>query len=210
MRGMKRDRPHMPNRISSAIERLIGKTYADRGRAYAHQGRVTKFSVTEGRQNVVGRVRGSGKNSYSQTILLDWSADGRLIGIEGECTCPIGYNCKHVAAVLFDSEVVLHHDDAPLPEPLRPSTPIAARQTLSGALRTWFDIEPKDTSENTDAYPAAVHDRIYYVLTRNQDRLFVQAMKVRPKKDGTLGKGGRGSPGADILAIRGNAAPDRG
>jgi len=195
MRGMKRDRPHMPNEICTAIERLIGKTYADRGRAYARQGRVTKSSVTEGRRLVFGWVRGSGRSSYSQTISLDWSADGRLVGIDGDCSCPIGHNCKHVAAVLFDGEAALSEEDTPAPLPSIQSAPITAqptttvaRPTLSGALQTWFDIRPKDTSENTDAYPAAVHDRIYYVLTHQRDRLFVQAMKVRPKKDGTLGR----------------------
>jgi len=189
MPGMKRDRPQMPNGISTDIKRLIGKTYADRGRAYARQGRVTKSSGAEGRRLVFGWVRGSGKNSYSQTISLDWSADGRLVGIDGGCSCPVGHNCKHVAAVLFDGEAVLSGEDRR--EPPRQPAPIAARKTLSGALQTWFDIQPQDAAETSDEYPAAVHDRIYYVLMRQRDRLMVEAMKVRLKKDGTLGKGAR-------------------
>jgi hypothetical protein len=71
------------------IDRLIGKTYADRGRAYARQGRVRESTGAEGRRMVFARVRGSGGSSYTQVISLDWADDGHLASIEGECSCPV-------------------------------------------------------------------------------------------------------------------------
>ncbi len=34
---------------------------------------------------------------YSQDILID----GDNYSIDGDCSCPVGYNCKHVAAAIF-------------------------------------------------------------------------------------------------------------
>ena len=181
--------------LKTAIKRLIGETYANRGQVYARQGRVTEFSGAEGRRLLFGEVRGSGRSIYSQTISLDWSADGRLTGIDGECSCPVDYNCKHVAAVLFVAEPIFRGEDTPLilaDEHTRKQAPKAIQQTLSGPLQAWFDIRPKaDVSTASDDYPATVQDRIYYVLNRERDRLVVQPYKVRLKKDGTLGKGAR-------------------
>lgn len=187
--------------LKTDIRRLIGETYADRGQVYARQGRVTEFSGAEGRRLLLGEVRGSGRSVYSQTISLDWSADGRLAGIDGECSCPVDYNCKHVAAVLFVAEPILRGEDAPLiladehtrkqtPQPIQPIQPIP--QTLSGPLQVWFDAQPKtDRSAASDDYPAAVQGRIYYVLNRERDHLVVQPYKVSLKKDGSPGKNAR-------------------
>ena len=188
----------MANMISADIDRILGKVYADRGRNYARQGRVAEVSGAEARRLLFSLVRGSSRSSYSQTISLSWSIDGRLIGIEGDCTCPVGYNCKHVAAVLFFAEPILRGEIAPESPTREPSRQQNSRpalkpgpQILSGPLQVWFDIQPKEASAASDEYPTAVHDRIYYVLSRELDHLVVQAMKVRLKKDGTAGKGAR-------------------
>ncbi len=171
--------------LDADIERLIGKTYADRGRAYARQGRVTKASVTEARRLVFARVRGSGRSSYSQSISLDWSKNRRLVGIEGECSCPIGFNCKHVAAVLFDMATFLAGDTAAKGPDRAPAAP-----ALSGPLLAWFDTQPQtEARQGATGYAADVQNRIYYVLKRERDRLAVTPYKVRLKKDGTPGKG---------------------
>lgn len=173
------------------IDRLIGKTYADRGRAYARQGRVTESTGAEGRRMVFARVRGSGRESYSQTIALDWSDDGNLAGIDGECSCPVGYNCKHVAAVLFEADPILRTSDAPAPKRTRALTPKVAPQALSGPLQVWLESRPKQAQAAPNDYPSTVQNRIFYVLSRERDHLTVQPYKVRLKKDGTLGKGAR-------------------
>ncbi len=49
-------------------------------------------------QEIEGGVNGSGRNVYEQAIYVGVE-DG--VVIDGSCTCPMEYNCKHVAAVLF-------------------------------------------------------------------------------------------------------------
>lgn len=46
------------------------------------------------------KVRGSNHETYEQEIEL--YSDGDDVIIEGFCSCPVGYNCKHVAAVLIE------------------------------------------------------------------------------------------------------------
>ena len=176
--------------LKADIERLIGKTYADRGAAYARGGRVTEFSGAEGKRRLSAKVRGSGRLIYSQTIVLKWSDYGRLVNIAGDCSCHIGYNCKHVAAVLFVTEPLLRDGNAPSsPVQLTPPVSKPARQKLSGPLQVWLETRPKpDISGNSNEYPPRVHDRIYYVLNRNRDNLVMQPYKVRLKKDGSVGK----------------------
>lgn len=170
------------------IKRLIGKTYADRRLAYANQGRVTEITGAESWRLLSSVVKGSAGLRYAQSILLDWSADGRLAGIGGECSCPIGYNCKHVAAVLLSAERILRGGNASS-SPIHEQAPKTIPQTLSRLLQVWFDEQPKtDRSAASDDYPAAVQDRIYYVLNRERDHLVVQPYKVRLRKDGSPGK----------------------
>ena len=52
------------------------------------------------------RLRGSGTAVYEQTI--SFFIDPRTgLHLRGLCTCPIGFNCKHVAAALMAHEAAL-------------------------------------------------------------------------------------------------------
>ena len=48
-------------------------------------------------------VQGSGRNIYSQTVEFNQRRDGSL-NIEGFCSCPVGFNCKHVVAALLEQQ----------------------------------------------------------------------------------------------------------
>ncbi len=56
------------------------------------------------------RVQGSSDGAYEQTIELPVD---RLLGlrVQGRCTCPVGHNCKHVAAALmaFEAHQIRQH-----------------------------------------------------------------------------------------------------
>ena len=45
---------------------------------------------------IISKVMGS--SLYSQNIDITYIISNEVL-IEGECSCPVGYNCKHVAAV---------------------------------------------------------------------------------------------------------------
>lgn len=72
----------------------------ERGTAYARSGHVLRAVVQtqDDGHVVVGHVRGSGTTPYRVTVGVwstphGWRADG-------DCTCPVGYDCKHAAALL--------------------------------------------------------------------------------------------------------------
>ena len=72
------------------------------GKDYFERGRMREFSI----QNqgalfvqISASVKGSAPLPYRQNIRINWRQDLRSAEIDGECSCRVGYNCKHVAAV---------------------------------------------------------------------------------------------------------------
>jgi len=80
---------------------LVGAASLRRGREYSRQRRVGQLRVSSTR-GLVATVRGSGR-SYSTGV--DLSEDGEFLG--GDCTCPLGGDCKHVVAVALTARQTL-------------------------------------------------------------------------------------------------------
>lgn len=85
------------------IVRLVGRPAFDRGRVYARDGRVTAADWHEDKRRLHGIVEGSTDIPYA--CIIDLGDDsGVFTRIEGTaCSCPIGGDCKHVAATLLQS-----------------------------------------------------------------------------------------------------------
>ncbi|VAW66671.1 DNA/RNA helicases, SNF2 family [hydrothermal vent metagenome] len=70
-----------------------------RGLNYFKQGMVISLDVNEINDYTISlssEVSGSGYNPYEQMILIEKSYQS--LDIDGQCTCPVGFNCKHVVA----------------------------------------------------------------------------------------------------------------
>jgi superfamily II DNA or RNA helicase len=88
----------------SQILKHIGSSYFAHGESYFDNGNVVTLEIEdegEGLADFHSEVSGSkttgGKPKiYTQEVYLNWT-DSKIV-IEGECSCPVGYNCKHVAA----------------------------------------------------------------------------------------------------------------
>ncbi len=77
----------------------IGNTYYARGNDYYQRGYVNSIVVDTENDDAIelkSTVKGSGNQLYTQNISIDKSS--RHIDIEGDCSCPVNYNCKHIAA----------------------------------------------------------------------------------------------------------------
>lgn len=98
-----------------------------RGRRYAEQGRATLLSI-EG-QILKARCQGSEERDYRQSIRLQ--PRDPLWEVHGLCSCPVGYNCKHVVAALLTLERAHQRGEAPQ----------ASDPEVEQILRT--DIEPR-------------------------------------------------------------------
>lgn len=80
---------------------LVGMGPFTRGRAYAREGRVHLLHHDPETGEVMGLCQGSGTHTYATTLEYEYSPAGVLTAVEGECSCPVGYNCKHVVALLL-------------------------------------------------------------------------------------------------------------
>ncbi len=79
----------------------LGSVYAQRGRSYWKQGAVLNMECNSDFSQIRARVSGSRRTPYSVSISLHWN--GFKWRIDGECSCPVGFNCKHVAAALLSA-----------------------------------------------------------------------------------------------------------
>ncbi|MGR6965335.1 DEAD/DEAH box helicase [Geodermatophilus sp. URMC 61] len=80
----------------SVIRRSVGHDAFRRGAAYASEGRVSDIAYSRTLGQFDAMVTGSGGRLY-QTIAAYDAGSARWWG---ECSCPVGADCKHVAAVL--------------------------------------------------------------------------------------------------------------
>jgi len=141
------------------IERECDEGAFRRGLGYFRQGRVSKVKISAGGKIIKGRVRGNYASSYSQDISI--SEFGGQTAIDGDCTCPVGFNCKHVVAVLLQG----------LREPLSPvstAAPSSGKPGLDPKVKYWLDgleqaVSPPDGAD-PNAYPDDIRQRLIYVL----------------------------------------------
>jgi superfamily II DNA or RNA helicase len=100
--------PNYPEWVLQLSERrlveLFGEVTLARGQEYVRQGRVGHIAIGSGTGGslIQAQVRGSSARAY-QTVAR-YQADSGLISTS--CSCPIGYNCKHGAALLWHMRTV--------------------------------------------------------------------------------------------------------
>jgi superfamily II DNA or RNA helicase len=80
------------------VAAAVGPRSFDRGLVYARGGRVARVEWDPAAEALTGSVVGQGA-LYDTAVYFVAGRDGALAFEDGECTCPVGYNCKHVAAL---------------------------------------------------------------------------------------------------------------
>jgi superfamily II DNA or RNA helicase len=76
------------------------------GNAYWLQGRVSALEMDADFALITAEVRGSAARPYEVTILFSDDAGGP-VEAHIDCSCPVGFDCKHGAAVLFAAQAQL-------------------------------------------------------------------------------------------------------
>ncbi|MCT2007574.1 DEAD/DEAH box helicase [Micrococcus lylae] len=116
-------RTSTPRIDTDAIRAVVGATFASRGLQYASTSRVGRVTFDPEEGLLTAQVAGSVPRPYRVRVWLQPSvaADLQPEGtdpldmewepVSGECTCPVGADCKHVAAVCYRA-VRLRSDDA--------------------------------------------------------------------------------------------------
>lgn len=82
---------------------LVGKAAFDRARVYARNGAVTDLAWDDAERVLTATVQGSEARPYRSEIELVPAANGYSRPVDSACTCPLDWNCKHVAAALLSS-----------------------------------------------------------------------------------------------------------
>src|SRR5690349_1194834 len=84
------------------VEAYLGREVFARGRAYAANGHVLRMRVESerGGELLRGAVVGNG-GLYETSAYVIIGRDGRRNFAGGTCSCPVGEDCKHVAALII-------------------------------------------------------------------------------------------------------------
>ena len=165
------------------LRRAIGHVSFERGLDYFERGMVRSVEF-ETPCRIHGRVSGRRSNLYSVLAVVALRADGRLLSIEGHCSCPVGFNCKHVAAVLLAAQEFSTDGSS------RGSG--RAREPVSGEVRQWLNRWPEPAAGRANNRPAGPparsREHLFYVVHRDaMRRANVTPYRAYLRKDGTIG-----------------------
>ena len=158
------------------LDRAFAPVYLARAERYLREGRVLTADFSAGQGIVVGRVRGSGNRVYQSIIHIEIQADGRP-RVAGQCSCPVGYNCKHVAAVLLSL----------IAESGREATQTVAKP-LPPEVRTWLGRVERLASSRASEDPHLILYRLRSDARHGFRRLYLKGVKVRRLQAGGFGK----------------------
>ncbi len=153
------------------IRNHLGLNAFSRGKSYQQEGRVTDLYVSPNRTSITGAVEGSREEPYQQSITLVREIGGG-VQIKGLCSCPMGSNCKHVAAVLLEA---LSKTQSAAAEPAKPApiqaaplvpAPVLPASPLPYEVKTWLDQFTQ--SARGDGYPPEINQRLLYLITSRE------------------------------------------
>ena len=159
-----------------ALRDAFPPNYLDRGSRYFRNGKVLNADYNPARGLVTGRVIGSRGRVYQSIVHLGHQDDGAL-RIVGQCSCPAGYNCKHVAALLLSVGDRAEKGTEPQPSELLPLE-----------VSSWLNRVERLAASTSDEDP----HRLLYLLRceRKFDRMrtHVHVVRVRRLESGGYGK----------------------
>lgn len=164
--------------LDHLLEEFSAATLA-RAHLIRREGKVLAFHVED--TFVFGKVRGSNHETYLQEIELARDEDG--VAIEGECSCPVGYNCKHVAALLV--EAFERRASGRRSSHARPSAVPVAPPPLPRELDVWLARARAGAPRSG----SSTNHRLLYVLSLHEDangrrRVMLELHSGRSGKNG--------------------------
>lgn len=169
---------------TSDVEHAVGESSYLRGLDYFRRGMVhtVKFGAP-GR--IHGKVSGSRPEPYTVVARYESGSGGTLVPVEGHCSCPVGRNCKHTAAVLLAAR----H----LSPGARHIAGGSAGESVSRDVRGWLDDWPGPAPAKPDARPPGPpepgRDHLFYVVHRDgTDGMRIDPYRAYLKNDGEIGR----------------------
>jgi len=150
-----------------------------RGLRYYHDGMVSEFTVKEKRDGLSIDATVAGTYMYRQEI--DVSVDKYGIDIDGECSCPVGYNCKHVVAVIYKLKYEYLG---------KKSTQKSALAEEDKWLNKLIELQKEEAGTlQMDTIPSSGDFLIYRLFMDNYRGNELNFYRAKILKNGTLSKG---------------------
>jgi SNF2 family DNA or RNA helicase len=151
--------------------RYYGSNY-QRGKEYCNEGRVTKI-LFENNQ-LTAFVTGNSSKPYEVEINISQERDQK--DFTGYCSCPVGYQCKHVVATLLEGikimEIIANDN-----------TSVAVSEPkLDWNVASWLDSLEEKTEERTNTKRIIV-----YFLERLVEGFKVYPVSISFLKSGAFG-----------------------
>ncbi len=145
----------------------------DKGRPYQRRGAVRELRADKGGQRLIASVQGTRPRPYHVFVDIGTSDP---VSLTGRCSCPIGLNCKHAAAVLLEA----------LQNP--PRIEHAAADPLVGPIGGWLQLLRQTAAAHA---PTATEEIAYRLDAPPQPGmpLVIEARIVRLLKAGGWGAG---------------------
>ena len=160
-------------------------SYYSRGVSYYNTNKVENCIIDEIYEDfllLLGAVKGSNRSIYSQSIEITDEFENDDIVIEGQCSCPVGYNCKHVVAVCIYYLEKMQYSYKKLT--VRKEEKSEVDMWLENLETTNLD---KSNSEYFITYRLFASDHPYHDHPYHKDEL--QFFKSKFLKNGSISKG---------------------
>ncbi|MDX8387351.1 MAG: DEAD/DEAH box helicase [Ghiorsea sp.] len=134
----------------SLVENNLDESYLKLGREDYKNGHVEKLVIDNKNQSVTAEVIGSAAKPYNISIEFDEH------DIDGDCSCPLQFNCKHVAATLY--AVLAESSSLPRKKRQKKEEPVPFHHWLGVVGQTTPSVQSRDE------YPSDVRQRLIYIL----------------------------------------------
>jgi len=166
----------VPQQLSASwLARETDSGSWQRGSRYFRDGHASLEQVERlpgGGVRLIGTCQGTQFQPYRQRIEIN--REGRKIVLDGDCSCPVEFNCKHVVALVLTWQA------------LAPRTP-AKREEVAHQIDNWLAELPGDEGPAAESPEA-----LLYLFDRVRGRTGEVQIKfavARRKKNGDWGKG---------------------
>ncbi|MBA8813089.1 DEAD/DEAH box helicase [Frigoribacterium faeni] len=105
------DGPHLFSTVAPLVDavdviRLVGPRSFNRAKEYARQGQVLEVTWDPDAERIAGTVQGADAQPYRSVVDVRATRGEYSRPVRSTCSCPIGGECKHVAALLLQSNTL--------------------------------------------------------------------------------------------------------
>jgi superfamily II DNA or RNA helicase len=160
------------------IGRRLSFVTLTKGEKIVASGKVLEANVDQ--LSITGIVQGTQFAPYRQNIIL--TDDKKVIGMT-YCTCPVGNDCKHVAAVLLK----LAADKAEIERRCKEQEEMASAYTPGYDVTMWVTAVMDAAGPLPNDYPSNTEQRARYILTLRDGDVILKLVTVRILKNGRFG-----------------------